>query len=481
MKKCRVFFAFIPCVFLLVIDISGYAFNPVVSKNGIIIADTEGNWAYAWPVNCGLWSWGSEAIVHFGRRQWLGEECGGICHERVKMAEGGGDMIRARTTDNGETWSIEGIVDGPSADASYPLDFYHSSFALMSGGTEWGPTYDWFVVSYDRGRTWQGPYDNFPAGENRPDKVFAKNSTTAITNVTMYEGEESPRTLKTTDGGRNWEPRGSWPEYSGDDRSSGGYAIQTNTVRLGENELLAVGRSGGFGALYRSEDFGDSWNFERHVHPEAFTNQWVPCNLVVLGGEYPENTNTDHIVACWVARGDWEKPNGDEIGSGLRVRYSNDKGHSWSDSVVNLRDDIQENPEAWWDIGYPLSFLRTDGKVCVVYYWQSNEYTQPHIAYTIFDPNIDGVSVKPGLSAIKAGGHNLSARFAAGTIVLDLPDNSGYSVIITDLSGQKITSVQTHKSIRAVIPVGMLAQGMYFIEAQRGEKTIRQSFAVVDR
>jgi hypothetical protein len=53
---------------------------------------------------------------------------------------------------------------------------------------------------------------------------------------------------------------------------------------------------------------------------------------------------------------------------------------------VQLRRDIGD--QNGFDTGYLLATQRTDGKIIAIYYWQTNELPQPHIAYTIFDPNI---------------------------------------------------------------------------------------------
>ena len=77
---------------------------------------------------------------------------------------------------------------------------------------------------------------------------------------------------------------------------------------------------------------------------------------------------------------------GSALPPGPRTRYSNDGGRTWSDNVVQLRRDIGD--QNGFDTGYLLATQRTDGKIIAIYYWQTNELPQPHIAYTVFDPNI---------------------------------------------------------------------------------------------
>ena len=114
----------------------------------------------------------------------------------------------------------------------------------------------------------------------------------------------------------------------------------------------------------------------------------MPSGLVVLGGEYPDNTETDKVVALWGSRVNMET-DGDTLKGGPRVRYSNDGGRTWSDNVVQLRNDVSKNQ---WDTGYIVTTQRTDGRILAIYYWQTDKLNQPHIAYTVFDPNVEHVS-----------------------------------------------------------------------------------------
>ena len=72
---CRIaLLGFIICVLTIPLFAADkYTFNPTQIEHGIVIADTTGKWAYMWPINQGLWSWGSEIVVHFTKNQWLGK------------------------------------------------------------------------------------------------------------------------------------------------------------------------------------------------------------------------------------------------------------------------------------------------------------------------------------------------------------------------------------------------------------------------
>ncbi len=64
---------------------------------------------------------------------------------------------------------------------------------------------------------------------------------------------------------------------------------------------------------------------------------------------------------------------------GVRARLSSDDGKSWGDEIV-LRDD------GIWDLGYPRTTQRPDGKIVTVYYFAPAEDQERYIAATIWDP-----------------------------------------------------------------------------------------------
>ena len=76
--------------------------------------------------------------------------------------------VLARSLDGGETWKLEDpenyFGDGGRAMPSPGIDFVHPGFAMrIQKGT--------FRISYDRARTWQGPY-TFPGLDFRLSGVL---------------------------------------------------------------------------------------------------------------------------------------------------------------------------------------------------------------------------------------------------------------------------------------------------------------------
>ena len=61
--------------------------------------------------------------------------------------------------------------------------------------------------------------------------------------------------------------------------------------------------------------------------------------------------------------------------------FSKDGGYNWSIPV------IIRNGGSSWDLGYPIAFELSNGRVWVAYYWHDADKPYQHIAQTIFDPS----------------------------------------------------------------------------------------------
>jgi hypothetical protein len=65
---------------------------------------------------------------------------------------------------------------------------------------------------------------------------------------------------------------------------------------------------------------------------------------------------------------------------GIRARFSSDQGKTWGEEF-KIRPD-----GPWWDLGYPRSVERSDGKIVTIYYFMRAKDTERYIAATIWDP-----------------------------------------------------------------------------------------------
>jgi hypothetical protein len=64
---------------------------------------------------------------------------------------------------------------------------------------------------------------------------------------------------------------------------------------------------------------------------------------------------------------------------GIRARISSDQGETWGKEIV-LRNDGGS-----WDLGYPQTVERADGKIVTIYYFNDQKDGERYIAATIWD------------------------------------------------------------------------------------------------
>jgi len=337
-----------------------------------------------WPANHGMWNWGNEILVGYSRGYY--RDLGPTRHhiDREKPEE----HWLARSLDGGLTWTHEhpaekgfliprgaslhgtetpGLALPPLADLKEPIDFTHPDFALTLRMESVDAGTSRFEYSYDRGKTWHGPYRlpdfGTPGTAARTDYIVdGKHDVLIFITVGKENGEEGrPLCARTTDGGVTWE-RVSWigPEPAE-------FAIMPSTVRIGAAELLTTlrCREGTFRWIseWRSLDDGKTWVQE--PDPVAYTGEGNPPMLSKL--------QDGRLCLTYGFRA---------YPYSIRARLSRDNGKTWGPQII-LRDDGADR-----DIGYVRSIQRPDGKMVTTYYINDEE-TGPerYIGATIWDPN----------------------------------------------------------------------------------------------
>lgn len=348
------------------------------SGRHVVVYHHPGQFA-GWPANNGVWSWGNEILVGFslGSLQ-VQQESHSIDREQPER------FVLARSLDGGLTWNLEDpepFIGDPGEPRPSPggIRFTHPDFALRIGKTG-VTTQDGsvFFFSYDRGRTWQGPYRLPDFGKtltartdylvNGPDECL------------LFLSAREPRveaglqdrafSARTTDGGRTFEFLGWMTGEPIQVRS-----VMPSTVRVSPRELVSVLRRRfdlagpvrndiNWLDAYRSPDNGRTWELLTRV---AYTD------LGKRNGNPPNLLRLQDGRLC-VTYGYRAAP------YGIRTRISSDRGRTWS-REFSLREDGRT-----WDLGYPRSVQRPDGKVVTMYYFTTEALPAQHIAATVWDP-----------------------------------------------------------------------------------------------
>ncbi|MHC4617332.1 MAG: exo-alpha-sialidase [Planctomycetota bacterium] len=357
---------------------SGFVTVPV---RHVLVYGKPGRFA-GWPANDGLWNWGDEILVGFHEG----------AYEKVKLLSNAHCLNRsqprrdllARSLDGGETWKIED-PDNYCGDAGKTracpgnINFGHPDLAMHCRG-------DKFRISYDRGRTWGGPYKLPDTGT----KLSAR--TDYIVNgpkeCLFFLSAEEPRVqaefkdrafcARTIDGGRRIDFL-SWIT----DKPISVRSVMPSTIRCPEGVLVSAVRrrldvhleddvdfSKDWIDVYQSEDGGRTWQFLSKVADTESDD----------ANEEERNGNPASLIRLkdgrlCVTYGYRESP------YGIRAKFSSDNGRTWGQEI-HLRDDGRT-----WDLGYTRTFQRTDGRLVTVYYYATAEKPEQHIVATIWDAN----------------------------------------------------------------------------------------------
>ncbi len=322
-----------------------------------------------WPANHGIWSWANEILVGFERAYYQSNEEG---HSIVPDRPA--ELGLARSLDGGETWRLEdsGLLSGGFANpipCPEQVHFGHPDFALKCGGSG-------FFISYDRGQSWQGPYQISDFGRKLTSRTdyLVTGPNEFLFFLSAFEPEveagikDRDFCVRTLDGARTFEFL-FW--MTGEPIAI--RSVMPSTVHGSKCQLVSAmlrrhdTRNGEAVSpyccidVYHSNDGGRSWDFLSKVAETGDRN-----------GNPPSLVRLQNGCLC-VAYG-FRRPH-----FGIWARLSNDDGQSWGEQI-SLRDDGRT-----WDLGYPRMVQRPDGKLVTIYYYTTDQDPEHHIAATIWD------------------------------------------------------------------------------------------------
>lgn len=330
----------------------------------VVVYHEPGRFA-GWPANNGVWSWGNEILVGFSRGYFKANEGDGHSIDRDKESH----TALARSRDGGETWKLEEPESLDQREARpKPLPggirFTDPNFAMrVNAGL--------LRISYDRGHTWEGPYDlaaSFPFKlTSRTDYLVNGESDCFLflsgeqPGIKAASYRDRAFCARTTDGGQTFKFV-SW--MTGEPLTV--RSVMPTTVRTAPAQLLSVlrRREGDHCWIdaYGSDDNGASWKLRSKVADIAGNNGNPPSLARLPDGR---------LCAAYGVRAE---------PYGIRAKVSADNGGRWGEEIVLRRDGRN------WDLGYPRTVVRPDGKLVTIYYFTTAEKPEQHIAATIWQP-----------------------------------------------------------------------------------------------
>ena len=358
-----------------------YAQTPSIPVENLVVYKEAGRYA-GWPANHGVWSWGNEILVGFesGVFQYA-ERMHSIDYNNPQ------EHLLARSLDGGRTWKIEKhkeLIPPPGSkmagvpaeeggrvpvELSGSIDFKKPGFVMTWRMTDIHVGPSRFYYSYDRGKSWEGPFKAPDFGTRgiaaRTDYLIdGKHEATVFLTAAKTNGREGRVfCARTADAGKTWRQVG-WlhPETEG-------YGIMPSSVRLDKSTILTAVRrqekGENFIELYRTGDNGANWKLVSVVTARSTANSGNPPSMLRL-----------RDGRLCVTYGHREAP------YGIRARMSKDDGVTWEEEIILRRDGGNR------DLGYPRTVQRPDGKLVTVYYYNDGPDKERYIAATIWDPTV---------------------------------------------------------------------------------------------
>ena len=367
-----------------------------------LVAGSKGKFA-GWPANNGrnLWTWddGNEILIGYTWGDYLVQKGHNLCSiskKKNEKAMGKSEIsLLARSTNGGQSWIMErpnGFVGqgGELKDLKNKINFLDPGFVFRVVGAGYhGANQEKgeFFYSYDRGKSWMGPYRFVGLMKykelrgleltSRTDYVVNSSDEILVLGSVRIPGN-GPRPWKrdrvfvsrSQDGGRSFHFI-AWVVSPNDPHR----AVMPSTVKISDKKLVSVIRRRDLKTnhcwvdAYLTEDVGQSWSFLSFVGDTGLHNG-NPASLTQL--------RNGNLVAAY----------GNRNALHMIVRVSKNEGKTWEQEIV-FRDSFYPDYHGDPDFGYSRIFENQQGRVVLIYYWATKIQPQQHISATIW--NTDAV------------------------------------------------------------------------------------------
>ena len=339
------------------------------------------------------WSWGNEIVVSYDCQRF-DPECPSKHNRPDNYEPSYASPSWSRSLDGGKTWTH---FDKPkhSGGPTLPVDFTHPGFGFKVKFKLGTSDKDWyFDVTYDRWKTYTGPYKGLNSLKSKLSKKELTSRTDYIVNskhdIFLFMSARDPGqslddyafVARSTDGGKSFKYVSRINPWGDSARG-----VMPSAARLDKNTLVAclrrraksaAGTDGGYDTAwidcYRSDNNGSSWAFTGKLDDTGHNNGNPPALQVLPNG----------LLACIYGVRAWLPQS-----ARISLKVSADGGKSWNlVGEKRLRDkyhvDVCGGYTDATDLGYPRLFLLPNGLLRAVYAWSSGS-DENHISSTLFE------------------------------------------------------------------------------------------------